>query len=67
MIILDKFINLTKVLQMKMVTFYAEMPFDRFGKELCFVRVGLGDFVCAVQSWIVMLTLWLKEVLDFLC
>ena len=29
-----------------MVAFYAEMPFDIFGKEFCFVGVGLGDFVC---------------------
>ena len=34
MIILDEFIDLMKVIRIKMVTFYAEMPFDRFGKEL---------------------------------
>ena len=48
-----------------MITFYAEMPFDRFGRELRFVGVGHGDFVCVVQSWIITLTLWLKEVLIF--
>ena len=45
MIILDEFIDLMKVIRIKMVAFYAEMPFDRFGKELCLVSVGLGDFV----------------------
>ena len=66
MIILDEFIDLMKVIRIKMVAFYAEMPFDRFGKELRFVGVGLGDFVCVAQSnWIVALTLRLKEVLDF--
>ena len=38
---------------------------NRFGKELRFIRVGLGDFVRVVQSWIVTLTLRLKEVLNF--
>ena len=65
MIILDEFIDLMKVIRIKMVAFYAEMPFDRFGKELRFVGVGLDDFVCVAQSWIVTLTLRLKEVLDF--
>ena len=65
MIILNEFIDLMKVIRIKMVAFYAEMPFDRFGKELCFVRIGLGDFTCVGQSWIIALTLWLKEVLDF--
>ena len=45
MIILDEFIDLMKVIRIKIVAFYAEMPFNRFGKELCFVGVGLGDFV----------------------
>ena len=65
MIILDEFIDLTKVILIKMVAFYAEMPFNRFGKELRFVGVGLGYFVGVAQSWIIALTLWLKEVLDF--
>ena len=65
MIILDEFIDLMKVIRIKMIAFYTEMPFDRFGKELRFVGVGLGDLVCEVQSWIVALTLRLKEVLDF--
>ena len=65
MIILNEFIDLMKVIRIKMIVFYAEMPFDRFGKELRFVGVCLGDFVCMAQSWIIALTLWLKEVLNF--
>ena len=61
----NEFIDLMKDIQIKMVAFYAEMPFDRFGKELRFVGIGLGDFVCVAQSWIVALTLRLEEVLDF--
>ena len=66
MIILDEFIDLIglKVIRIKMVAFFTEMPFKRFGKELCFVGVGLGDFVRVAQNWIITLTLWLKEVLD---
>ena len=64
-IILDEFIDLMKVIRIKMVAFCAEMPFDRFGKELHFVGTGLGDFVCVAQSWIIALTLRLKEVRDF--
>ena len=44
MISLDEFIDLMKVIRIKMIAFYAEMPFGRFGKELCFDGVGLGDF-----------------------
>ena len=65
MIMLDEFIDLIKVILIKMVAFYAEIPFDRLGKELRFVGVGLGDFVCVAQSWILALTLGLKEVLNF--
>ena len=50
MIVLDEYIDLMKVILIKMVAFYAEMPFDRFGKELCFVGVSLGDFVCVAQK-----------------
>ena len=63
MIILDEFIDLMKVIPIKMIAFYAEMPFDRFGKELLFVGVGLGDFACVVQSWIIALTLCLRKFL----
>ena len=59
MIILDEFVDFIKVIRIKVVAFYAKMPLDRFGKELCFVSVSLGDFVRMVQSWIITLTLWL--------
>ena len=67
MIILDEFIDFIKVIPIKIKTlaFYAEMPLNRFGKELRFVSVSLGDFVCVAQSRIIVLTLWLKEVLNF--
>ena len=65
MIILDQFVDFIKVIRMKMIAFYAEVPLNRFGKELRFIRVSLGDFVRVVQSWIVALTLLLKEVLSF--
>ena len=65
MIILDEFVDFIKVIRIKMIAFYAEVPLDRFGKELRFIRVSLGDFVRVVQSWIVALTLRLKEVLNF--
>ena len=65
MIILDEFVDLIKVIRIKMIAFYAEVPLDRFGKELRFIRVSLGDFVRVVRSWIVALTLRLKEVLNF--
>ena len=59
MIILDEFVDVIKVIRIKVVALYAKMPLDRFGKELCFVSVSLGDFVRMVQSWIIALTLWL--------
>ena len=65
MIILDEFIDLMKVIRIKMVAFYTEMPFDRLDKELRLVGIGLSNFVRMAQSWIITLTLWLKEVLDF--
>ena len=46
MIILYEFVDLMEVIRIKMIAFYAEMPFDRFGKELRFVGVSLGD-----QEW----------------
>ena len=63
MIILYEFNDLMEVIRIKMVAFDAEVPFDRFSKELCFVGVGLGDFVCVVQSWIIALTLGLRKFL----
>ena len=65
MIILDEFVDFFKVIRIKMVAFYAEMSLDRFGKELRFISVSLGDFVRVVQSWIVALTSRFKEILDF--
>ena len=65
MIILNEFIDLMKVIRIKIVAFNAEMSLHRFGKELHFVSVSLGDFVHVAQSWIMALTLWLKEVLNF--
>ena len=65
MIILYEFIDFMDVIRIKMVAFDTEVPFDRFSKELRFVGVGLGDFVCMVQSWIIALTLRSKEVYNF--
>ena len=65
MVILNEFVDFIKVIRIKMIAFYGEMPLDRFGKELRFTSVGLGDFVRVVQSWIVALTLRLKEILNF--
>ena len=45
--------------------FLCRSVFDRFGKELRFIGVCLGNSVVMVQCWIVALTLWLEEVLDF--
>ena len=59
MIILNEFVDFIRVIRIKAVAFYAKMPLDRFGKELHFVSVSLGDLVNMVQSWIIMLTLWL--------
>ena len=65
MVILYEFVDLIKVIRIKMDALDAEVPFDRFSKELRFVCVGLGDFVSVLQGWIVTLTLWLKKVFDF--
>ena len=50
MIILNKFVDVMEVIRIKMVAFYAEVSLNRFSKELRFVDVSLGDFVCVVQS-----------------
>ena len=65
MIILDEFIDFIKVIRIEMIALYAKLSLNRFGKELRFISVSLGDFVRVVQSWIIALTLWLKEVLNF--
>ena len=64
-VILDEFVDLIEVVRIKMVALYAKMPFDRFGKEVRFVGIGLGDLVSVLQSRIVALTLRLKKVFDF--
>ena len=64
-IILNKFVDVMEVIRIKMVVFYAEVSLNRFSKELRFVSISLGDFLCMAQSWIVALTLWLNEVLNF--
>ena len=45
MVILCEFVDLIKVIRIKMNALVAEVPSDRFGKELRFVCIGLGDFV----------------------
>ena len=64
MIILYKFVDVIKVIRIKMFALFAEVAFNRFGKELHFVGVCLSDFVVVVQCWIIALTLWLEKVLD---
>ena len=65
MIILYEFVDFIEVIRLEMFALYAEVPFDRFGKELCFVCICRGDFVIVVQCWIIALTLWLEKVFDF--
>ena len=65
MFILSEFVDLIKVIRIKMDALDAEVAFDRFSKELRFVCATLGDFVSVLQGWIVTLTLWLKKVFDF--
>ena len=49
MIILYELVDFIKVIRIKMFALYAEVSFDRFGKELRFVGVCLGDFVVVAQ------------------
>ena len=49
MIILYELVDFIKVIQIKMSALYAEVFFDRFGKELRFIGVCLGDFFVVVQ------------------
>ena len=44
MIILNKFVDVMEVIRIKVVAFYVEVFLNRFGKELRFVSVSLGDF-----------------------
>ena len=57
MIILYELIDFIKVIRIKMFALNAEVSFDRFGKELRFVGVCLGDLVIVAQCWIIALTL----------
>ena len=57
-------VDFVEVIRIKMFILYAKVSFDRFGKELRFIGVCLGDFVIVAQCWIVTLTLWLDKVLD---
>ena len=63
-VILDEFVDLIEVFRIKMFTLYAKVSFDRFGRELSFVSVGLGDFGSMMQSGIIALALWLKGAFD---
>ena len=63
MIILCELADFIKVIRIKMFALYAEVSFDRFGKELRFIGVCLGDFVVVAQCWIVALTLRLEKFL----
>ena len=47
MIILNELIDFIKVIRIKIFALSAELSFDRFGKELRFVGVSLGD----LSSW----------------
>ena len=65
MIILYELVDFIGVIQIKVFALNPKVSFNRFGKELFFVSICLGDFVVVAQCWIVTLTLWLEEVLDF--
>ena len=65
MIVLYELVDLIKVIRIKVFALYAEVSFDRFGKELRFIGVCLGDFVVVAQCWLVTLTFRFEEVLDF--
>ena len=54
MIILNEFVDFIKVIRIEMIALYAKMFLNRFGKELHFISVSLGDLkiVRLVQSWI---------------
>ena len=67
MIILYELVDFIKVIRIKMFALYAEVSFDRFGKELRFIGVCIGDFVVVAQCWIITLTIGLEEVLARFC
>ena len=47
-------------LHAKVSPLHAKVSFDRFGKELHYVSVCLGDLVVVAHYWVVALTLWLE-------
>ena len=51
-IILYELVDFIEVIRIKVVALYAEVSFDRFGKELRFVCVCRGDFVIMALCWI---------------
>ena len=65
MIILYELADFIEMIRIKVFALHVKVSFDRFGKDLHFVSVCLGDFVIMVHCWIVAFTLWLEEVLDF--
>ena len=65
MIILYELIDFIKVIRIKMFDLSAEVSFDRFGKDLRFIGVCLGNFLVVAQCWIVAQTFGLEEVFDF--
>ena len=66
MIILYELVDFIEVIRIEMFALYAEVSFDRFGKELRFVCVCLiSDFVIMAQCWLIALTLCLEKVTDF--
>ena len=65
-IILYKLVDLIEVFRIKIITLNAEVSLDRFGKELLLICIGLGSFLIRTQCWIIVLTLWLEEIFNFL-
>ena len=63
MIILYELVDFIEVIQIKMFALYAEVPFDRFGKELRFVGVCLGNFVVMAQCWMIAMTICKRKFL----
>ena len=64
MIIFFELVDLIDVIGIKVFAPYAEVSFDRFGKELYFVSICPGDYVIMAQCWIILMAHGLEEVLD---
>ena len=65
-IILYKMVDAIEVFGIKMITLYATVSFDRFGKELCFICISLGNFHIEMQCKIITLTLWPEQSFDIM-